>query len=68
MSASASVKKAVHTMSMHGWDGLNVGMVSCYRDKDRHAKWRWVRKKGLRRARRRVGKELIRHELTETSV
>ncbi len=50
---------------MHGWEGLHVGMVSCHRDKKRHAQWRWGRKKGLRRARRRVGQEIIRRELTQ---
>jgi hypothetical protein len=61
----STVTKQAERPSMHGWAGLHVGMVSCHRDKKRHAQWRWGRKKGLRRARRRVGRDLIRHELAE---
>jgi hypothetical protein len=60
---SAATKRAGRP-SMHGWEGLHVGMIPCYRDKDRHAKWRWGRKKGLRRARRRIGRDLVRQELS----
>lgn len=61
---SATTLKAERP-SMHGWEGLHPGMVPCYRDKARHASWRWGKKKGLRRARRRVGQALIRRELAE---
>ncbi len=58
MSARASVRRAL-LEGMGGWDGLHVGNVACYRDKKSHAKWRWGRKKGLRRARRRLDKDLV---------
>jgi hypothetical protein len=47
---------------MNSWKGLHVGMIPCHRDKKRHARWRWGAKKGLRRARRRLGAEIIRQE------
>jgi len=61
MSARYDMKN-MHS-GMKSWKGLHVGMIPCYRDKDRHAKWRWGRKKGLRRARRRYDKALVRDEV-----
>lgn len=43
--------------------GLHAGMVPCYRSKERHAKWRWGKKKGLRRARRRLERIVVAQEL-----
>lgn len=37
--------------------------VAGYRDKDRIHKYRWGRKKGARRARRRTGREIVREAL-----
>jgi hypothetical protein len=45
---------------MRSWRGLHVGQIQCYREKERHAVWRWGKKKGLRRARRRLSAELVR--------
>lgn len=59
----STITKKAERPSMRGWEGLHVGMVSCHRDKARHAQWRWGKKKGLRRARRRVGQALVRSEL-----
>jgi hypothetical protein len=58
MSAKHSVDDASQD-GMNSWRGLHPGMVACYRDKASHAKWRWGRKLGARRARRRLGKEII---------
>lgn len=62
MSARASDRRAQRD-GMGGWEGLHPGYVACYRDKKRHAMWRWGRKKGLRRARRRLSKEIVRSEI-----
>jgi len=67
VSAAASVIRAQRP-SMHGWDGLHAGMVPCYRDKKRHASWRWGRKKGLRRARRRLDREIVVFSLHENDM
>ncbi len=48
---------------MEGWKGLHVGDVPCYRDKKRHKKYRYGAKKGLRRARRRLDKKVVKEEL-----
>jgi hypothetical protein len=58
MSAGHCYNQAKHHESMSLWRGLHAGMIPCYRDKARHAMWRWGRKKGLRRARRRLDRDL----------
>jgi len=64
MSAINSVRRVeANDSSMDGWRGLHRGMIPCYRTKKRHAQWRWGRKKGLRRARRRLERKLIQDEL-----
>ncbi len=50
---------AQRTNAMDGWRNLHPGYVPLYRDKKRHANWRWGNKKGLRRARRRLGRALV---------
>jgi hypothetical protein len=51
------------TLGMDGWKSLHPGMVPCHRSKKSHGQWRWGQKKGLRRARRRYGKNVIAREL-----
>jgi len=51
---------------MEGWKGLRVGHIPCYRSKSRHADWRWGKKKGLRRARRRLEHQIIQDALKST--
>ena len=36
----------------------HAGQVPCHRSKEDHAKWRWGKKKGMRRARRRMERSL----------
>jgi hypothetical protein len=64
MSAATSLARA-RSPGMNAWRayGLHAGMVQCYRNKERHAKWKWGQKKGLRRARRRLSKLIINQEL-----
>ncbi len=62
MSSSHFIKQAENP-GMEGWKGLHVGDVPCYRDKKRHKKYRYGAKKGLRRARRRLDKKVVKEEL-----
>jgi len=55
----------VEKPGMGSWRGLHAGNVPCYRTKDLHAKWRWGRKRGLRRARRRFDRELVMEETSQ---
>jgi hypothetical protein len=57
MSARRLVKQAERTGSLSG------SMPCIYGDRYRRGKWRWGVKKGLRRARRRLGRDIIRHEV-----
>jgi hypothetical protein len=65
MSAGSCIKQVEHHDTMGLWKGLHVGMIPCYRSKSRHAMWKWGKKKGLRRARRRHDKDLVVNGLRE---
>jgi len=59
MSASDSKTDAEANTGMNSWKNFHPGDMACYRDKKSHAKWRWGKKKGTRRARRRLDKKVI---------
>lgn len=63
MSAARQKEWAQLNGGMEGLRGYHAGSIPCYRDKKSHAKWRWGQKKGLRRARRRVDREVIEQEM-----
>lgn len=65
MSAGKYVKKASTLSSMVNWKGMHVGYIPCYRDKHRHAQYRFGAKKGLRRARRRLDEGIIEAQINE---